>query len=136
MKKIFIGIIGTVLFFGCAGVSDIYKDLSNRYMYVDEASKYKYIIFKKANSITEQESNTIPCTILEYKFNQNFIIAKIKFHYDINYGTVGFKESKRLEEGKIYYYIINTVKNIRYGEFDTYKKFNKRLEVLKVDLSL
>jgi len=136
VKGLISGFLGLIVFVGCGGVSDIYKDLPNGYMYVDEAPLYKYIILKKAHTLIEQEENTIPCSVLNYTYNQNYLIAKIKFHYDMNYGTTGFKESKRLKEGQIYYYIIDTKKNIRYGAFDTYEKFAKKLKILKVDLSL
>ncbi len=33
----------------------------------------------------------------------------------MNYGTIGFNESKILKEGKIYYYINDTEENIRLG---------------------
>lgn len=135
MKKIFMSVVGLILFIGCTGVSDIYKDLPNGYTYISESPMQKSIIFEDANSLEQQERNYIPCKILKYKYNQNYIIAKIQFHYDINC-VVGYKESKRLKEGHIYYYIIDTIKNIRYREFTTYEKFNEKLKLLKVDLFL
>ena len=101
---------------------------------MDEALRYKYIIFEQANSVVEQEMNTLPCTIIKYKYDKKYIIAKIKFHYDINYGTIGFNESKILKEGKIYYYIIDTEKNIRYGAFQNENTFRKTLNKLNIDL--
>jgi hypothetical protein len=136
MKKIVISaFLGVIIFMGCAGVSDIYKDLPNGYVYISESSMQKSIIFEDANSIEQQSKNYIPCKILEYKYDENYIVAKIKFHYNMEC-NVGFKESKRLKEGKVYYYIIDTVKNIRYGEFDTYEKFIEKIQKLHVSLSL
>ena len=135
MKKIIMSTVGFILFMGCAGVSDIYKNLPNGYTYISESPMQKSIIFEDANSLRQQEENYIPCKILKYKYNQNYIVAKIQFHYDINC-VVGFKESKRLKEGKIYYYIIDTVKNIRYGEFSDYHKLVEKLKKLKVDLHI
>ena len=135
MEKIFMSVVGFILFVGCAGVSDIYKDLPNGYTYISESPMRKSIIFEDANSLDQQEKNYIPCKVLKYKYNQNYIIAKIQFHYDMSC-VVGYKESKRLKEGYIYYYIIDTVKNIRYGEFDSYEKFNEKLKALNVGLSL
>jgi hypothetical protein len=133
MIEFLITIISLVFMGGCS--SDIVKDLPNEYTYISETPMQKSIIFEGATSLKQQEENYIPCKVIKYKFNQNYIISKIKFHYDMNC-VVGFKESKRLKEGKIYYYILDTVKNIRYGEFDTYEKFNVKLKTLKVGLEL
>jgi len=133
MKKIIISIfMGFMVLTGCAGVSDVVEELPNEYVYGDEAPLQKWIM---KNPLSLNSDLYIPCKVLEYKYNQNYIIAKIEFHYDM-YCVVGFEESKRLKEGKVYYYIIDTVKNIRYGEFDTYEKFTKKLNILKVDLLL
>jgi len=134
MKKIAISsFLGFMIFVGCAGVSDIVEKIPNGYVYGSESKKQKWIM---KNPLSIDSDLYIPCKILEYKYDENYIIAKIKFHYNINYGTIGFKESKHLKEGKIYYYIIDTVKNIRYGELDTYEKFIEKLKSLHVNLSL
>lgn len=131
-----INIIAVLTLVNCGGgISDITEDISNGYVYSDEAPQQKWIMFENANSLEQQEKNYIPCKILKYKYNKKYIIAKIKFHYDMNC-VVGFRESKQLKEGKIYYYIIDTIKNIRYGAFKNYDKFNHKLKVLKVELKI
>jgi len=133
MKKVLISLaIGFTIFTGCAGVSDVLEKLPNKYAYVSESHQQRWIM---KNPLSVDSNLYVPCKIQEYKFNKNYIIAKIKFHYDMNC-VVGFEESKRLKEGKIYYYIIDTVKNVRYGEFDSYEKFNEKLKALNVGLSL
>lgn len=132
MKKIIMSVVGFVLVVGCAGVSDILDKLPNGYAYISESHQQKWIM---KNPLSVDSNLYIPSVVVEYQHNQNYIIAKIQFHYDINC-VVGFKESKRLKEGKIYYYIIDTVKNIRYGEFSDYHKLVEKLKKLKVDLHI
>jgi len=127
-----------ILFIGCIliiviGCWDIQNELPNGYKYIDKANSKsaKYIILEDSSSLKEQESNSIPCTIVKYKFNQNYILVKIKFHYNKNL-NVGFNESKRLEEGKNYYYILDTKKHIRYGEYNEVT-FNKEIKKLNMD---
>jgi hypothetical protein len=133
MKKIVISsFLGLIIFMGCAGVSDIVEKIPNGYVYGSESKKQKWIM---KNPLSIDSDLYIPCKILEYKYDENYIVAKIKFHYSMEC-IVGFKESKRLKEGKVYYYIIDTVKNIRYGEFDTYEKFIEKLKKLHVSLFL
>ena len=131
-----INIIAFLMLVSCGGgISDIVEDIPNGYAYGDEAPQQKWIMFEDANSLEQQEKNYIPCKILKYKYNKKYIIAKIKFHYDM-YCVVGFAESKQLKEGKIYYYIIDTIKNIRYGAFENYDKFNQKLKALNIDLKI
>lgn len=131
MIKILISILTVFLILkGCAGVSDVLEKLSNGYVYMSEAPKQKWIM---KNPLSIDSDLYIPCQILEYKYNKKYIIAKIKFHYDINC-VVGFNESKILKEGKIYYYIIDTEKNIRYGAFQNENTFRKTLNKLNIDL--
>lgn len=132
IKSLMSILISFVLFFGCAGVSDVLEKLPNKYSYVSESLEQRWIM---KNPLSVDSVLYIPCQVLNYKYNKKYIIAKIKFHYNMNC-VVGFKESKQLKEGEIYYYIVNTEKNIRYGEFDSYEKFNKKLKVLHVGLSL
>lgn len=131
MIKILISIFTVFMIFkGCAGVSDVVEDLPNEYVYVDEAPQQKWIM---KDPLSIDSDLYIPCQILEYKYNKKYIIAKIKFHYDINC-VAGFIESKTLKEGKIYYYIIDTEKNIRYGAFQNENTFRKTLNKLNIDL--
>jgi len=132
MKKIFISTIGLILFMGCAGVSDVVEEIPNNYVYGDEAPQQKWIM---KNPLSIDSNLYIPCKILQYKYNQKYIISKIQFHYDMNC-IVGFKESKSLKEGQIYYYIIDTVKNIRYGAFETKKEYLKKKKELNVKIEL
>ena len=136
IKVLLSAFVGLIVFVGCGGVSDINEKLSNGYVYIDESPQQKLVMFDSANSLKQQEKNYIPCKILKYKHNKKYIIAKIRFHYDMNCGTIGFKESKQLKEGKIYYYIIDTVKNIRYGAFESYDDFSKQLKRLNVGLKI
>jgi hypothetical protein len=131
-KIVIIGFLGLIIFMGCAGVSDIVEKLPNGYVYGSESKKQKWIM---KNPLSIDSDLYIPCNISEYKYDENYIVAKIKFHYNMEC-IVGFKESKRLKEGRVYYYIIDTVKNIRYGEFDTYEKFIEKIQKLHVSLSL
>ena len=129
MKQILLSGFLSIIIIGCW---DIQKELPHGYKYIDEVNNRssKYIIFEDSSSLKEQESNSIPCTIVKYKFNQNYILVKIKFHYDKNL-NVGFNESKQLVEGKIYYYILDTKKHIRYGAYNKVS-FNKKIKKLNM----
>ena len=117
------------------GCWDIQEELPNGYKYISEQHtvEYEYIVFEEATSLIEEEKNTIPCKVLNYKYNERYILAKIKFHYDMNC-VVGFEESKTLTEGKIYYYIIDTKKHVRYGAYENINDFNHKLKELKINL--
>jgi len=43
-----------------------------------------------------------------------------------------YNQNKQLEEGKIYYYILDTKKHIRYGEYNKVT-FNKKIKELNMD---
>lgn len=115
---------------GCAGVSDVYKKLTNGYIYVSESEKQKYIT---KNPLQVNSKLYIPCEVLEYKFNKRYIIAKIRFYYKSEY-PVGFNENRQLKRGEIYYYIIDTINNKRYGAFDNFEQFNHMLKRLHIEL--
>ena len=125
------------LMFSIVGCWDIQEELPNGYKYISEQGsiEYQYIIYEKATSLIKQENNAIPCKILDYKFNKKYILAKIKFHYDMDC-AVGFEESKILIEGKIYYYIIDTQKNVRYGAYKDKRDFDNKIKELKIELKL
>jgi hypothetical protein len=127
--------IGLVLFLGCGGVSDAVEKLSNKYVYMDESNTQKFIMFEGGSSLIEQEKNYIPCQILKYKDNKNYIIAQIKFHYEMGF-VVGFEESKKLKEGQIYYYIIDTNKNVRYGPFEDKEIYMQQKKALNIKIKL
>jgi hypothetical protein len=124
--------IASIIILGCAGVSDIVEKIPNGYVYTDEASQQKWIM---KNPLSVDTDLYIPCKILKYKYNRNYIIAKIQFHYDMNC-VVGFKESKNLKEGEIYYYIIDTKNNIRYGAFKNKKYYLKMKKKLNIQIKL
>ena len=130
MKKILL--IGLILL-NITGCWDIQEEISSGYKYIEEVNNKnsKYILFEGANSLKEQENNSIPCTILKYIVTKNYILVKIKFHYKKNF-VVGFNESKHLIEGGIYYYIIDTKKHIRYGEYNKIN-FNKEMKKLNMN---
>ena len=50
--------------------------------------------------------------------------------------TIGFNESKTLKEGKTYYYIIDTLKDARYGPFEEKKDFIIQKSKLGIKLNL
>ena len=131
-KNILSSVSLAVLLAGC-GVSDIVKDLPNEYVYSSESSNDKWIMNNDSKTIDAKDY--IPCKIEEYAHNKRYIIAMIRFHYDINC-PVGFKESKVLKEGKIYYYILDTLKDKRYGPFEQKKDFEEKKRELGVDLKL
>lgn len=120
-----------IMFKGCAGLDDVAENLPNKYTYISEAPQQKWIM---KSPLSIDSDLYIPCQILDFKYNKNYIIAKIKFHYDINC-VVGFNESKTLKEGKIYYYILDTEKNIRYGAFEK-KDYMSKINELGVNLKL
>ena len=130
-KNIIISALTALIYTGC-GVSDIVKSLPNNYVYMSEAPVQKWIMH---NPLGINSSNYIPCKIEKYTYDNKYIIAKIKFHYDMHC-AVGYDESKTLKEGKIYYYIIDTSKDIRYGPFETKKAFDKQKQNLGVKLKL
>ncbi len=132
VKKILSVIVLVVLFIGC-GVSDIVKDLPNKYVYMSEAPKEKWIMNNDSKVINSKDY--IPCKIESYAYDKRYIIARIKFHYDMNC-PVGFKESKTLKEGRIYYYILDTTKDQRYGPFEQKKEFVKKKRELAIGLKL
>lgn len=116
---------------GCgAGVSDIVEELPNGYVYGDEASKQKWIM---KNPLSIGSELYIPCQVIEYKYDKQYIIAKIRFHYDQNF-VVGFIESKVLKEGQNYYYIIDTKNNLRYGPYQSKEEFIKEITAMDIGL--
>jgi hypothetical protein len=112
------------------GCWDIQEELPNGYIYSTESSQEMWI---QKNPLSINSKSYIPCKILEYQYNKRYILAKIKFHYDMNC-VVGFEESKMLTEGKIYYYIIDTQKHVRYGAYENISDFNYKLKELKINL--
>jgi len=131
MIKSFITAIVLVILNGCAGVSDIYEELPNGYVYVSESKEQKVIV---KNPLSLNSNLYVPSIILDYKYNRDYIIAKIQFHYNSRDGSIGFQEQKRLKEGNVYYYIIDTKRDMRYGEFSNYQTFLKKLKELNVSL--
>lgn len=130
--NIIISVFIALIYTGC-GVSDIVKKLPNEYVYMSESSSQKWIINNDSKSIDAKDY--IPCKIVKYAYDNKYIIAKIKFHYDLNC-AVGFSESKKLKEGNIYYYIIDTSKDVRYGPFATKENFDKQKLKLGIKLEL
>ena len=131
-KNIIIGAFIALIYIGC-GVSDIVKKLPNEYVYMSESPSQKWIMNNDSKSIDAKDY--IPCKIQKYVYDNKYIIAKIKFHYDMHC-AVGFKESKVLKDGKIYYYIIDTSKDVRYGPFAKKEDFNKQKLKLGIKLKL
>lgn len=131
VKNIILIMLSLIFFIGCS-VSDIVKTLHNNYVYTSESSKQRWIM---KNPLSINSKDYIPCKIEKYSFDNNFILAKIKFHYDMNC-VVGFDESKVLKEGNIYYYILNIKDDIRYGPFETKEAFNKQKQKLGIKLKL
>lgn len=119
----------TLILLGCW---DIRKELPNGYIYSTESNQQIWI---QKNPLSINSKAYVPCKILEYKFNKKYILAKIKFHYDMDC-VVGFLESKILTEGEIYYYIIDTQKHIRYEAFENKNDFDEKLKELKIKLKL
>lgn len=131
MKKFIFSIFSVIIMIGCgAGVSDIVEDLPNNYTYMSESLQQKLIM---KNPLSIDSDAYIPCQVIDYKYNEQYIIAKIKFHYDMNC-VVGFKERNILKEGKIYYYIIDTKKDIRYGAYKDLDELTKKKELLNIEL--
>jgi hypothetical protein len=119
-----------ILILNFVGCLDIRKKLPNGYIYLTESSQEMWI---QKNPLSINSKSYIPCKILEYQYNERYILAKIKFHYDMNC-VVGFEESKTLTEGKIYYYIIDSKKHVRYGAYENINDFNHKLKELKINL--
>jgi len=133
MNKLVIS-FSLLVFIGCGG-GDWSENLGNDYIYISESSKQEWIMFEGAKFLEEANQNYIPCDIIDYRYNSQYIIAKIKFHYQ-NECVVGFKESKELKEGKIYYYIIDKENNLRYGAYSDKNSFKKQIQKLRIELEL
>ena len=115
---------------GCgAGVSDEFKKLPNGYVYIEESSKHKWIM---KNPLPANSDLYVPCQVVNYHiYKKQYIIAKIKFLHD-DICAVGFVESQYLKYDKLYFYIIDTKKEVRYGPFKTFANFKEQLNALNI----
>jgi len=108
-----------ILFFSC-NFSDESIKLSGGYSFVDEGKKHKVIIGK---------NNYIPCEVIDYDFDNNFIIVKQKPTDLCFYG----KDSSFYKEGKQfnYYWIIDNSNKLFLGPLN-FKEFSNSLKKLNV----
>jgi hypothetical protein len=104
--------------------SDYTENLGNDYFYRNEGGIIKDILCKKANG------GEIPATVIEYNYNNDFIIAKQKPKlpqdplYDKTY-------KYNLGENVLYYWLIDKENQIVYGPLNI-EEFNKVKVKLKV----
>ena len=112
---------------GCGGISDSVDDLSGGYQHVYESNLYATI--ENGNS-TDPE---ILCTVVDYEWNESYIIAKQVYHSDC-LGKV--KNIYKQKEGVMYYWIINTITKKSYGPFLHKQDFLLQKKKLKIDLTL
>ena len=123
-KILLIFVCGIVFLIQSCNLSDATKNLGEGYFYRNEGSEIKDILCE------QPEGGFIPSTILNFKYNKDFIVAKQKPKipqdplYDLNIkygnGTDG-----------IYYWIIIKKENLVLGplELDEFKKEANKYDV-------
>jgi len=109
--------LSLLLVYSC-NFSDYVRDLPGSYKYYDEGGSFKVIYGGVKNR------SVIPCTVLRYKFNNDFIIA---FQKAAN--KCHFPNEVEQELGISYYWIIDVKKDSLYRFSNQKKYLQKRREL-------
>ncbi len=114
-------IILLILIYSCGGISDSTTELSNGYYYASESANENIIVrhgYKNGDRY-------IPCNVIEYKYDDDYIIAKQlpspDCFWDIDSNTYG--------DEKYYYWIIVTNENTILGPLSLVEFMDKRIQL-------
>lgn len=111
--------------------SDSLVMLTNSYVYVDEGATNRMI----CKDPSQEGDNYIPCDIVDYDYNDSYIIAKQQYYSDCYQGYQG---ERTLEKGSYYYWIIQISNDSLIGpltksEFEVTRRELKITDKLQLD---
>lgn len=129
MKFNVILILIVLLITGCGGGTSYEIELPNDYELYADSNDYIVIYHKVGTS--RDDKNTLPPTIVEISWNERFIIAKqygMKKKYPNNIDN----SYEIPDKSKVYYWILDTENQIKYGPYKYLNEFNNKKEELNI----
>lgn len=134
MKHKMIVILICFFITGCVDGGDYIISLPNNYLL--DASPAHHIVLYRADGISIDMQNYIPPKVVELGWNSRYIIAK-QYGMKKEYPNNPDNDYEIPDESKIYYWILDTEEQIKYGPYESFKEYTSKINELGIqDLTL